>query len=277
MPDQHLPRGPTSEMSHRSAEQFPDVAGTWFHRTMAGEPDDTLRVSDAERDVVLKALGDHAAAGRLTLDELEQRADQALAAKTRGDLAVITADLPGDQAPAPAPPLAGGTPVRRMVAILSSSHHRGRFRAAGKIDTLAVLGHDEIDLREAEIEGGELTLSMISVLGNTDIYIPDSVELEIDGSSVLGSYVDKGSGRAPRPGAPVIRIHMTNVLSSVNVYRLPPEARGMCLAKARRLLDSPDRQDIDDHVQQHLQYRIDRHIERRMRHAQRRIERNRYR
>jgi hypothetical protein len=244
---------------------------------MAGERDDTLRVSDAERDVVLKALGDHAAAGRLTLDELEQRADQALAAKTRGDLAVITADLPGDQAPAaePAPRLPGGPPVRRMVAILSSSHHHGRFRAASQIDTLAILGHDEIDLREAEIEGGELTLSMISVLGNTDIYIPDSVELEIDGSSVLGSYIDKGSGRAPRPGAPVIRIHMTNVLSSVNVYRLPPEARGMSLARARRLLEVADHPDIEKHIRRHVQHRIDRHVERRIRHVQRRIDRHR--
>ena len=44
------------------------------------ESDDSLRVSDAERDATLKTLGDHAAVGRLTLDELEERAGQALAA-----------------------------------------------------------------------------------------------------------------------------------------------------------------------------------------------------
>ena len=37
------------------------------------QPDDSLRVSDAERDAVLRTLGDHAAVGRLTLDELEDR------------------------------------------------------------------------------------------------------------------------------------------------------------------------------------------------------------
>jgi hypothetical protein len=35
---------------------------------------DSLRVSDAERDVTLKTLNDNAAVGRLTLDELEERA-----------------------------------------------------------------------------------------------------------------------------------------------------------------------------------------------------------
>ena len=58
------------------------------------EPDDSLRVSDAERDAVLRTLGDHAAVGRLTLDELEDRSGRALTAKTRGELATLTSDLP---------------------------------------------------------------------------------------------------------------------------------------------------------------------------------------
>jgi hypothetical protein len=64
---------------------------------MVREPDDALRVSDAERDEVLGALADHVAAGRLTLDELEDRSGRVLVAKTRGDLAAITRDLPGDR------------------------------------------------------------------------------------------------------------------------------------------------------------------------------------
>ena len=35
------------------------------------DPDDSLRVSDAERDATLRLLSEHAAVGRLTLDELE--------------------------------------------------------------------------------------------------------------------------------------------------------------------------------------------------------------
>src|SRR5260370_23008493 len=71
------------------------------------DPDASLRVSDAERDTTLRVLGDHAAVGRLTLDELEERSGRALTAKTRGELATLVRDLPQDagQEP-PAPPLA---------------------------------------------------------------------------------------------------------------------------------------------------------------------------
>ena len=53
-----------------------------------------------------------------------------------------------------------------MVAIVSGSQRRGRFRAVGSINAIAVMGGDEIDLREAEIEGGELTLNLVAVMGD---------------------------------------------------------------------------------------------------------------
>ena len=53
-----------------------------------------LRASDDDRDIVLKALERHLAAGRLNLDEFDQRSTAALAAVTLGDLAALTADLP---------------------------------------------------------------------------------------------------------------------------------------------------------------------------------------
>jgi hypothetical protein len=52
------------------------------------------RVGDAERDAVAAELGDHYAAGRLTLEELNSRIDAAYGATTAGDLARVTADLP---------------------------------------------------------------------------------------------------------------------------------------------------------------------------------------
>lgn len=53
-----------------------------------------IRVGDAEREAVAAQLREHYADGRLTLDELNQRLDQAFAAKTRADLNVVTRDLP---------------------------------------------------------------------------------------------------------------------------------------------------------------------------------------
>jgi Domain of unknown function (DUF1707) len=54
-----------------------------------------LRVGDAERDAAAADLGEHYAAGRLSLDELNERLDAVFASKTLGQLTRIMADLPG--------------------------------------------------------------------------------------------------------------------------------------------------------------------------------------
>jgi len=210
------------------------------------ESDESLRVSDAERDATVRALGDHAAVGRLTLDELEERAGQALTAKTRGELTALTSDLP-KQAPADAggaaPAVVPRTrkPVRWMVAIMGGSHRRGRFRAVGSVNSVSIMGGDEIDLREAEIEGGELTLNMFALMGGSTVYVPDSVELEVSGFSLMGGNQQLGSQRSPRPGAPVIHVRAWNLMGGTTIYRLPPQSRGLSLKEARRLAKAAGR------------------------------------
>ncbi|MCW2936275.1 MAG: hypothetical protein JWM19_7237 [Actinomycetia bacterium] len=62
-----------------------------------------LRVGDAERDATAAELREHYAAGRLSLDELNDRISQAFAARTRGDLSAVMHDLPSLRP--------GGTPL----------------------------------------------------------------------------------------------------------------------------------------------------------------------
>jgi hypothetical protein len=208
------------------------------------DSDDSLRVSDAEREETLRTLGDHAAVGRLTLDELEERSTRVLAAKTRGELATLVSDLPQEAGQGrPAPTLAK-KPVRWMVAILAGSHRRGRFRAVGRINAVAILGGDEIDLRQAEIEGGELTINLVAILGGANVYIPDTVELEVGGFSLLGGNTEIGSERPPRPGAPVIRLRTWNFMGGATIYRVPPQARGLDLNEARRLAKAAGRGEL---------------------------------
>lgn len=64
-------------------------------------PDD-LRVSDAERTAVQERLHRAVEAGQLDLHEFDTRVQSAWAAKTRGELVRVTADLP--EPPPPAPP-----------------------------------------------------------------------------------------------------------------------------------------------------------------------------
>jgi hypothetical protein len=208
---------------------------------MAREPDEKMRVSDAERDKTLKILGEHAAVGRLTLEEHQERSGRALAAKTRGELAALTSDLPGEDLAARAP---AKRKARWMIAILSGTQRRGRFRAVSSINTVAILGGDEIDLRDAEIEGGELTINCFAILGDSTIYVPDSVELELGGFSIVGGNTEEGSRRAPSRGAPVVRVRGFALLGGTTVCRLPPQARGLDLLQARRLAKSADRGEL---------------------------------
>ncbi|MFI6454299.1 DUF1707 domain-containing protein [Streptosporangium amethystogenes] len=62
-------------------------------------PRDDLRIGDAERDVAMEALREHYAKGRLTREELDERLELTLSARTGGDLAVVCADLPGPPGP----------------------------------------------------------------------------------------------------------------------------------------------------------------------------------
>lgn len=59
---------------------------------MALEP--TVRLSDAEREQVVDRLSTALSEGRLDVSDFQQRIDAAYAAKTHGEVAVLTADLP---------------------------------------------------------------------------------------------------------------------------------------------------------------------------------------
>jgi Domain of unknown function (DUF1707) len=197
-------------------------------------PEGELRVSDSERDATLQLLSSQAAEGRLTLDEHEERAGQALAAKTRADLATVTRDLPADAGASPVP-VSRKPPVRWFVAIMGGSRRSGRFRAASQLNSLAIMGGDEIDLRDAEIDSGGLTLNLYPMMGGSIIYLPDTVDVEISGFAIMGGNEERGPSTRPRPGAPTVRIKAFSLMGGNTIWRLPPQARGLALEESRRL------------------------------------------
>jgi hypothetical protein len=67
-------------------------------------PESHLRAADADRMAVASVLGEHMAAGRLTVDEYEDRLTRAYAAKTYGELDALTVDLPSTALAPAAPP-----------------------------------------------------------------------------------------------------------------------------------------------------------------------------
>jgi hypothetical protein len=73
-----------------------------------------MRVSDAEREAAAAELREHFASGRLDQEELNERLSAVFAARTRGDLNALFADLPaaghpwaGAGAPSGGPPFGG--------------------------------------------------------------------------------------------------------------------------------------------------------------------------
>jgi hypothetical protein len=113
---------------------------------MSTSPSGTLRVSDADRDQAIAELSVHFQAGRLTVEELDDRTGRALAARTSGELADLFTDLPRQKAsvPSAAPDRTtvartGSFPLALMPALpiaiiaivvfgsLFSGHHGGLF------------------------------------------------------------------------------------------------------------------------------------------------------
>jgi hypothetical protein len=95
-------------------------------------------VSHADRDQVVASLKDAFVAGMLTRDELDVRVGRALAARTRGDLAVLTGDLPPVPAGAGRPAAAAQARRPRPLARVSAQAVGCLALAFGMV---AIAGH----------------------------------------------------------------------------------------------------------------------------------------
>ena len=62
-------------------------------------PESHLRAGDTDRAAVATVLGRHMAEGRLTVAEYDDRVTRAYAARTFGELAELTVDLPATDRP----------------------------------------------------------------------------------------------------------------------------------------------------------------------------------
>lgn len=177
-----------------------------------------LRASDQDRDRVAEQLRDAAGDGRLTLAELEERLEQTYRARTYGDLAPITADLPltAKGEPAGLPANVSEAP-REISTVLGSQHLNGRFVVPSTMHARAVLGEVKIDLTEAIVPRGEVVVEADAFLGEVTLTIPEGVDVRLEaGTNVLGERKSKLSARSS-PAAPVIRVRGRVVLGSVKV------------------------------------------------------------
>jgi len=173
-----------------------------------------LRASDRERDHAVVRLRDAAAEGRLTLEEFTQRMENAYAARTRDELDALVRDLPED---APAKPPAPRRPARRwVISVMGNATRRGRWRVAEHVWAITTMGNATIDLRQAELSGPEVTITVFNSMGNTTIIVPRGVDVDVSALPVMGNRINRADSES-RPGAPLVRVNGLIVMGNLTV------------------------------------------------------------
>lgn len=210
--------------------------------TTADGPTDrrNLRVSDAEREHAAEVLRRAAGDGRITFEELDERLTAAYAARTYGELAAVTEDLPetGPQPPAvtaPLPPAEpgarfpetriGGTPGSSIsVAVMSEAHRSGGWVVPPSYTAVAIMGAVSLDLREAQFSGHEVTIQTFALMGGIDIIVDEHITVDVSGFAFMGGFDHRATGPG-LPGAPRLKVVGFALMGGVNVQRRPPRKK----------------------------------------------------
>ena len=172
-----------------------------------------VRASDEDRDRTLGRLRERVADGSLTLDEFADRVGVALEARTRRQLEVVVGDLAVEPVAEPR----RRRPRRWVVAVMSGSRAKGRWRAAGSVRAVAFWGSCQLDFRRAEIEGPEIRVTAFALMGGVDVIVPEGIDVELTGVAVMGGKHLRVADVAALPGSPVIYVRAFALMGGVGV------------------------------------------------------------
>jgi hypothetical protein len=176
-----------------------------------------LRASDADRERTVVLLREHAAEGRLTLEEFTDRMSAAYLARTSDELEELARDLPSANAPA----VSRRRPTRWLFSMLGSSEREGRIRVRRRVDCLMAFGNIDLDLRQATLEGDVITIVALGMFGAIDVYVPEGVEVDLHGLVVFGHKGAHGNDPPPHLGTPLVRVWAISIFAGIDVWRVP--------------------------------------------------------
>ncbi|GAA2273533.1 DUF1707 domain-containing protein [Streptomyces hawaiiensis] len=223
-----------------------------------------LRASDADREQVAEILRDALAEGRLDMEEFEERLDATYKARTYGELAPITRDLPAAGVTVPSVSLtkdvaAGPDWSGRIVggegsstwavAVMSGFQRKGRWTMPRRFTCLAFWGGGEIDLREARFADREVEINAIAIMGGVDVIVPPGVEVVVRGIGVMGGFDQREEGVPGEPGAPRVIVTGFALWGGVGVQRKLTRAEKSRIREERRqekLERRAGRRELDD-------------------------------
>ena len=194
-----------------------------------------LRISDEDRHKVAEVLRQAAGEGRIDLEELDERLEATYGAKTYGDLVPITADLPvrttgalpGTPHPVAQPhgvgPMVPATTYPTSISFMSDCTRRGVWRVPEQHTAFSMMGSVTIDLREAQFETHEVTITAVAIMAGIDIIVNPQTQVIVDGVGVMGDF-SQARDRAPAEitaGSPVVRVKGMALMAGVTVRRKP--------------------------------------------------------
>jgi len=179
-----------------------------------------LRASHEDRDRVVEMLRVSAGDGRLTAEELDERLERAMMARTYGELAKLVADLPATGSAAAVP-----TPrVKDVVRIDCGSGHArrdGRWMVPQRIEARVRSGHLKLDFTQAVITQPSLQLDAEVRSGHLTLITRPGVVVDTDDVAVRSGHVKvRASGGSDVPE--VLRIEVAGRVGSGHLIARPP-------------------------------------------------------
>jgi hypothetical protein len=180
-----------------------------------------LRASHEDRDRVAEVLRVAAGDGRLTAEELDQRLEQALTARTYGELAALTRDLP------PTGGLAAGAAVPkpkdeiRIDCGSGSTKRDGRWVVPRRIQVRVKSGSVLLDFTQAVIAVSSLEIDADVRSGSLKMVTRPGISVDADDVAIGSGSV---KNRAPwEPDMSVLlRIHVSGAVGSGRITAGPP-------------------------------------------------------
>ena len=148
-----------------------------------------LRASHEDRDRVVEMLRVSAGDGRLTAEELDERLEQAMTARTYGELARLVADLPAAGtavSPATAPQ------VKDVVRIDTRSGHVKRVERwviPQRMEVKVTSGSVLLDFTQAVISQPTLKLDVDVRSGHVKLLTRPGIEVDADDVAIRSGHV----------------------------------------------------------------------------------------
>jgi hypothetical protein len=188
---------------------------------VAGEE---LRASHADRDQVVELLRVAAGDGRLSAEELDDRLEGALTARTYAELAALTGDLPAGPGAAVAPPGAvSATPkdLARIHVHGSSARRDGGWVVPKELDVKVRGGGVTLDFTEAVITQPLLRITAEVRGGGLTLITRPGIVVEAGDISMHGAGVTLP--KSPGPDVPVqLRVEIVGSVSGGGITAGPP-------------------------------------------------------